>query len=85
MLSKLKYAGICRSDLILIYKLFIRSLMEYCSVTFHTALTIDQSKKLEGVQSTCLKIILGSEYFDYDSALKICELNTLFERRESKL
>ena len=76
---------ICRDDLILIYKLFIRSVMEYCSVSFHTGLTNDQSKKLEGIQSTCLKVILGSDYFDYESALKDCGLKTLYERRESRL
>ena len=51
MLSILKYAGICRDDLILIYKVFIRSVMQYCSVTFHTGLTIEQSKKLDGIQN----------------------------------
>ena len=59
--------------------------MEYCSVSFHTGLTNDQSKKLEGIQTTCLKIILGSEYLNYESALKNCELKTLYDRRESRL
>ena len=39
MLSKLKYAGISVTDLLIIYKLFIRSIVEYCSTVFHTALT----------------------------------------------
>ena len=84
MLSKLKYAGISRSDLLTVYKLFIRSVLEYCSVSFHTSLTNDQSRKIEGVQSTCLKVILGEEYSSYESALKICDLVTLCERRQSR-
>ena len=58
MLSRLKYAGISRDDLLLIYKLFIRSTAEYCSVVFHSALSQEQTKKIELIQSTSLKIIL---------------------------
>ena len=85
MLSKLKYAGISRSDLLVIYKLFIRPLTEYCSVVFHSALTQSQIQKIELVQSTCLKIILGSEYKDYNNALNICSLIPLQERRSKRM
>ena len=81
MLTKLKYAGIKREDLIDIYKLFIRSVAEYCSVVFHTSLTKLQIKKLETIQSTCLKIILGEDYESYENALKITSLKSLFDRR----
>ena len=47
MLSKLKYAGINQNDLITIYKLFIRSVAEYCSSVYHTSLTQQQVKKIE--------------------------------------
>ena len=85
MLTKLKYAGIKRDDLLDIYKLFIRSTAEYCSVVFHTSLTKKQSKKLEAIQSTSLKIILGNSYIDYKSALEICSLKTLSERRNDRM
>ena len=81
MLTKLKYAGIKRDHLLDIYKLFIRSVVEYCSVVFHTSLTQKQSKKLENIQSTCLKIILGDDYIDYETALASCSLSTLYDRR----
>ena len=81
MLTKLKYAGIKREDLIDIYKLFIHSVAEYCSVVFHTSLTKLQIKKLETIQSTCLKIILGEDYESYENALKITSLKSLFDRR----
>ena len=85
MLSKLKYAGIKRDDLLDIYKLFVRSTAEYCSVVFHKSLTKKQSKKLEVIQSTSLKIILGDTYTDYESALEICSLKTLNERRNERM
>ena len=85
MLSKLKYAGIKREDLLQIYKLFIRSIPAYCSVAFHSSLTQKQSNKIEVIQATCLKIIIGSDYVDYDSALKLCSLSTLYQRRERRL
>ena len=85
MLSKLKYAGIDREDLLDIYKLFIRPMAEYCSVVFHTSLTQKQDRKIELIQSTCLKIILGSDFQDYDSALTLCSLTSLKERRKARI
>ena len=85
MLSKLKYAGINREDLLDIYKLFIRPMAEYCSVVFHTSLTQKQDRKIELIQSTCLKIILGSDFQDYDSALTLCSLTSLKERRKARM
>ena len=38
--------------------------------------------KLERIQKTCLKVILGDLHDDFQSALKLCGLQTLFERRE---
>ena len=85
MLCKLKYVGIKRDDLLNIYKLFIRSVCEYCSVVYHTSLTIKQTKKIELVQSTSLKIILEKDYIDYESALQLCDLDSLHDRRQSRM
>ena len=68
-----------------IYKLFIRSVPEYCSVVFHTSLTNKQTKKMELIQSTCLKIILDSEYTCYETALQLCNLDSLSERRQARM
>ena len=59
MLTKLKYVGVAIEDLIEVYVLYIRSLAEYCSVVFHSSLTIEQSNKHKRIQKTALKIILG--------------------------
>ena len=59
MLPELKYAGVSILDLIDIYVLYIRSVLEYCSVLWHSTLTVEQSDTIENVQKTCLKVILG--------------------------
>ena len=38
-------------------KLFIRSNTEYSTVVFHGPLTVEQSKAIENIQFTALKII----------------------------
>ena len=67
-----------------IYVLFIRSVAEYCSVIFHSSLTQEQNLKLERIQKTCLKVILGKEYSDYQTALEICGLESLEQRRKNR-
>ena len=81
LITKLKYVGVGEEDLLDIYILFIRSITKYCAVVFHSSLTQQQSKKLEGIQKTCLKIIYGDSYTDYETALKNSGLQTLAERR----
>ena len=85
MLSKLKYAGISLNDLLTIYKLYIRSITEYCSIVFHSSLTQELCRKLETVQKTCLKVLLGSNYIDYNSAISSLKLDTLYERRNQRM
>ena len=84
MLTKLKYVGVSFEDLIDIYILYIRSVTEYCSVAFHSSLTQAQSDKLERIQRTCLKVILGDMFISYSAALEMCGLETLHSRREKR-
>ena len=84
LLTKLKYVGTCTEDLITIYSLFIRSCLEYCSVAFHSSLTVAQSDMLERAQRVCLKVILSEMYIDYASSLEMCSLSTLHNRRQKR-
>lgn len=84
MLTKLKYTGVKTQDLIEIYSLFIRSRAEYMSVVWHSSLTTEQAKKIENIQKTCLKIILGEDYIDYPSSLESTQLKELSARREAR-
>ena len=83
-LTKLKYAGVAIDDLIQMYQLFIRSCTEYCSVAFHSSLTETQSKSLERLQSTCLKVILHDNFISYSAALEMTGLETIYDRREKR-
>lgn len=84
MISKLKYVGVNREDLIQIYCLFIRSRTEYCSVVFHNSLTQAQEKKIEIIQKTSLKIILQDQYEGYEAACQLTGLSSLVQRREAR-
>ena len=84
MLTKLWYVGVSIEDLIEIYVLFIRSITEYCLVAFHSSLTVEQANDIERIQKTSLKVILGELYIDYQAALEMCGLQTLYERREER-
>ena len=83
MLSKLKYTGVSRKYLLYIYKLFIRSKAEYMSALWHSGLTLEEDRKIEIIQKSSLKIILQEMFIDYDTALEICTLQKLFQRRQS--
>jgi hypothetical protein len=84
LLTKLKYVGTLREDLVDVYCLFVRSILEYCSVVWHSTLTAIQSTCIEKVQKLCLKVILGSDYNGYENALEVCGLEKLSQRRESR-
>ena len=84
MITKLKYVGVPEDDLLDIYKLFVRSLLEYCCVVWHSSLTQAQDYDIERVQRTALKVILGNDYEDYQTALERFGIKTLSSRRESR-
>ena len=84
LLTKLKFVGVQCHDLVDVYKLFIRSLLEYCCVSWHSSLTKEQSYDIERVQRTALKVILGEAYDDYENALITCDLENLYNRREKR-
>ena len=81
MLTRLKYVGVQTEDLLDVYVLYIRSVTEYCSTVFHSRLTDADSNKIERIQKTCLKVILGDMYIDYSSSLEMTGLDTLRDRR----
>ena len=85
MLSKLKYIGTKTEDLLDVYHLYIRSVLEYCSVVFHSSLTAEQAAKLETVQRVALFAILGDNYVSHDAALEMSSLSLLSERREARV
>ena len=61
MISKLKYIGTRTEDLLDVYCLYVRSILEFCAVVFHSGLTQEQSHQLETVQGVALFTILEEQ------------------------
>ena len=70
------------SKKVLIYVLFIRSVVEQSCVVWHSALSEDDHIAMERVQKAALRIILDCEYTDYSSALFLTNLDSLRSRRK---
>ena len=68
-------------DLISIYTLYIRSVVETSAVVWHSSLTLGQEMEIERVQKVALRIILKHNYLNYENALHITSLPRLSDRR----
>ena len=68
-------------DLLNIYTLYIRSVLEQSAVVWHSSITKGEQIELERVQKCALRIILKQDYTSYQSALRLCDLVTLKARR----
>ena len=55
MLTKLRYAGIGDLEIVNIYILYIRSVLEYCSVVCHSTLTEEPTQTIERVKKNLPK------------------------------
>ena len=83
LLHKLVEFGVPEQDLLNIYTLYIRSILEQSCQVWHSSLTIENGLDLERVQKNAFKIILQENYITYNHALSITGFQTLFKRRET--
>ena len=82
MLHKLKSFNVANEDLVTIYILYIRSILEQSCQVWHYSLTEEDSNSLERVQKVACGIILSQEYSGYEHALRTLNLESLSKRRE---
>ena len=66
-----------------IYKTFVRSNLEFSSTVWHSSLTQTDRQDLERIQKAAVKIILRSDYTNYEQALNILNIESLDQRRET--
>ena len=85
ILRRLKSYNPPLSDLVNIYVLYIRSILEQSCTIWHTSLTKENTSDLERVQKNALRNILQEKYTDYETALYTLKLETLEARREKLL
>ena len=71
-----------KQDLKKIYVLQVRSKLEQSAVVWHSSLSQKCRNKLERVQKSALRIIMGPKYLNYSDALTKLNLQTLNERRQ---
>ena len=81
ILHKLVSFSVPREDLLNIYILYIRSILEQSCQVWNSSLTLENTQNLERIQKNALKIILQDSYPDYSNALCISGLKSLVERR----
>ena len=82
-LTRFKQLGAHRDNLITFYILKVRSILMFGAACYHSALTSDQSQKLELQQKRSMAIILGKDYTSFDQARSLVNLPDLKLLRES--
>ena len=71
-----------KQHLIQIYKTFIRCNFSYSTNVWHSSLTRENRQDLERVQKAALKVILKTDYVNYENALRVSWLQGLDEIRD---
>ena len=69
-------------DLITVYIMYVRSILEQSCQVWHPMLTQENIEDLERVQKSALRIILQDKYSTYEEALEKLMLSKLSVRRE---
>ena len=82
LLRRVANFGAPTKDLIEIYILFIRSILEQSATVWHSGLTSENRSDLERVQKSAVKIIMKSNYNGYKKALAYLGLASLEDRRK---
>ena len=81
LLKKLYEFNVPIIDLVIIYTLYVRSLLEFNCCVWHFNITKEEDTDLERVQKVACKIILKDKYTSYESALTQLDLEKLSVRR----
>ena len=83
MLRKLYSFNVADEDMVKIYILYIRSILEQSCQVWHFSISEEEKGDLEGVQKVVCRIILNSRYTEYQQALEVLNLETLSARRDT--
>ena len=81
ILRNLYTFNVSDEDLVKIYILFIRSVVEQSCVVWASSITKEEEYSLERTQKCALRIIFKGRYQTYTHALKLSKLSTLSARR----
>ena len=81
ILRKLYEFNVPQKDLVQIYYMYIRSILEYNSSVWFSAITQEEKNNIERVQRIACRIILKEKYTSYEEALEHLDLQNLNQRR----
>ena len=81
IIRKLYEFNIPINDLVQIYTIYVRSILEFNCCVWHFNITKEESSEIERVQKIALKLILKGQYLSYQQALDQTKLCTLENRR----
>ena len=81
MIKRLKNLGLNTASLLEVYKMQIRSLLEFGAVVWHSMLSDQNTREIERVQKSAIAVILGPSYVCYENALALVDLERLDMRR----
>ena len=83
ILKKLYEFDVPEIDLVQIYNLYVRSILEFNSCVWHFNITQAENNDIERVQKIACKIILKENYTSYPDALVQLGIQTLSDRRQT--
>ena len=83
-LIHLKKSGFKAKELFDLYKIFIRPVIEFCAVVYHSMLTNKQVLEIERLQKQVVKLVFGWEQ-SYTDICQRYNIETLEERRKTML
>ena len=82
-LIKMQSFGASWEEMVHLWILFCRSVLEQSCVVWGTSLTQENKDDLERTQKTFAKLIMKEKYKNYESALILLNLDSLQTRREN--
>ena len=83
LLQKCKEIGSSNKEMVLLWILYCRSILESSSVIWSSSLTYENKYDLERTQKCFCKMVLEKNYINYENALLKLNLTTLEERRNN--
>ena len=73
--------GSSRTEIVHLWKMFCRSVLEQSCVIWHSSLTKSNSEDLERTQKTFVKLVLKKQYKTYEEGLLALDLEKLSEHK----
>ena len=81
LLRGVKSFGASSEEMVHLWIIFCRSVLEQSCVVWGTSLTQENKEDLERTQKTFTKLVLREKFEDYENALLLLNLDTLESRR----